>query len=231
MMKFNCTGCFFAGVRDGYRPECNNCKKKEEIIELEQEAKGLSMYDDIDISFPEEDDDVDISFPTKDRSVANHRRRHKSKVIKKNLRILPIVCAKSNRLSDKACGEEVSAINKKLAGAYDSAKFRYHTTLAFVFPEIPKRTYGRHVSHIISTFRSWITYAEKECSRDSVDDSKKKGLKDLVNACKKAIKQLEQVASYDGEVIGLHREEDTLYVTVGFRDKISLFNFKGRLAS
>lgn len=231
MMKFNCTGCFFAGVTDGYRPECNNCKRKEEIIALEQEAKGLSVYDDIDISFPEEDDDVDISFPTKDRSVANHRRRHKSIVAKKNLKILPIVCAKSNRLPDKAFDEEVSAINKKLASVYDSAKFRHHTTLAFVFPEIPKRTYGKHVRHIVSTFRSWIAYAEEECLRISVDDDKKKRLKDLANACKKAIKQLERVASYDGEVIGLHREEDTLYVTVGFRDKVSLSNFKGRLAS
>lgn len=216
MMKFNCTGCFFAGVTDGYRPECNNCKRKEEIIELEQEAKGLSVYDDIDISFPEEDDDVDISFPTKDRSAANHRRRHKSIMAKKNLKILPIVCAKSNRLSDKAFDEEVSAMNKKLASVYDSAKFRHHSTLAFVFPEIPKRTYGRHVQNIVSTFYGWMKYAKS---------------KDMILACEKAIQQLERVVNYDGEVIGLHREEDTLYVTVGFRDKVSLSNFKGRLAS
>ncbi len=226
MTKFNCTGCFFAGVKDGYRPECN-CKRKEEIIELEQEAKGLSVYDDIDISFPEEED----NFSIKDRSAANHRRRHKSKVAKKNLKTLSIVCAKSNRLSDKAFDEEVSAINKKLSSAYNSAKFRHQTTLSLVFPEIPKRTYGRHVQHIISTFRSWIAYTEEECLRASVDDSRKKRLKDLANTCEKAIQQLEKVASYDGEVLGLHREENTLHVTVGFRDKVSLSNFKGRLAS
>ncbi len=214
MTKFNCTGCFFAGVKDGYRPECN-CKRKEEIIELEQEAKGLSVYDDIDISFPEEDD----NFSIKDRSAANHRRRHKSKVAKKNLKTLSIVCAKSNRLSDKVFDEEVSAINKKLSSAYNSAKFRHQTTLSLVFPEIPERTYGRHVSHIVSTFKSWIAYA------------KKKNLKDLADTCEEAIQQLEKVASYDGEVLGLHREENTLHVTVGFRDKVSLSNFKGRLAS
>ncbi len=209
MMKFNCTGCFFAGVTGGYRPECNNCKRKEEIIELEQEAKGLSVYDDIDISFPED-------FPIKNRFAANRRRRHKSKAAKKNLKTLPIVCAKSNRISSKAFDEEVSAINKKLSNAYDSAKFRHRITLSFVFPEIPKRTYGRHVKHIVSTFYGWMKYAKS---------------KDMVLACEKAIQQLEKVASYDGEVIGLHREENTLHVTVGFRDKVSLSNFKGRLAS
>lgn len=215
MTKFNCTGCFFAGVKDGYRPECN-CKRKEEIIELEQEAKELTVSDDIDISFPEEDDDLAISFPTKDRSVANYRRRNKRRVAKNNLKILPIVCAKSNRLSAKAFDDEVSAINKKLSSAYGNAKFRHQTTLSLVFPEIPKRTYGRHVHHIVSTFYSWMQYAETQA---------------LVDACKKAIEQLERAENYGGEVIALHREDDTLHVTVGFRDKVSLSNFKGILAS
>lgn len=116
----------------------------------------------------------------------------------------------------KAFDEEISAINKKLSSTYDSAKFRHQTTLSLVFPEIPKRTYGRHVQHIVSTFYGWMKYAKTQA---------------LADACEKAIQQLEKVASYDGEVIGLHREKNTLYVTVGFRSKVSLSNFKGRLAS
>ena len=207
---FSCEGCFFTGKKDGYRPECN-CKIKEEF---EHEANELPSSFDCDSLYLEEAPSLE-----KDRYTSFRRRVNRAKSVRKRTQVLPIVQAKSDRLPANASDEQISFLNHKLSNTYESAKFRHQIKLSLSFPEIPGNRYGRHNVHLISTFRRWERNANF------------KGNSSLATACRNAVEVLELVSRYDGETIALHREETILHVTVGFRDKYSLSNFKEKLAS
>lgn len=211
-----CEGCFYAGVRDGYQPECN-CKRKEAIQEIMNEEAGMQpVFEPFDTNTKRKDSLVSIS--SKDRATSIQRRRNKAKEIRRNINTLPIVNSKLDKLPADAFDEEFVVVSRKLDNVTRITKFRYHTTLILCFPEITEKHYGKHIHHLISLFRRWqsTAYADKNAK--------------MAHACEDAITTLAMVSSYDGEASSLHREGNALHVTVGFKDKTSLSNFKRRLS-
>lgn len=207
-----CEGCFYAGVQGGYRPECN-CKKKEAIQELMNEETGMRLvFESFDITTQR------VSISSKDRATSIQRRRNKAKKIRRNVKTLPIVNSKLDKLPTNAFDEEFVVVSKKLDNVTGITKFRYRTTLILCFPEITEKHYGKHIHHLISLFRRWqsTAYADKNAK--------------MAHACEDAITTLAMVSSYGGEASALHREGNALHITVGFMDKTSLSNFKRRFS-
>lgn len=214
-----CEGCFYAGVPNGYRPECS-CETRE-IIEAESQIKEQ----DLCYNYTEEtlSSFSSVSQTGKDRATAIQRRANRAKAVKRTAKNLPIVESKLNKLPSNASGKDFSIADKKVANVAGIAKPRYQAALILPFPEIPKSRYGKcSIFRLIDRLKSW--------ERDAESPDPEKRNDKLALACKKAIKMLNTATLYDGELCSLHREGNDLHIKLGFLNKTSLSNFERKLS-
>lgn len=206
-----CEGCFYAGVPNGYRPECS-CETRE-IIEAESQIKEQDLcynYTEETLSFFSS-----VSQTGKDRVTAIQRRTNRAKAVKRTAKNLPIVESKLNKLPSNASSKDLSIADKKVLNVAGIAKPRYQVALILPFPEIPKSRYGKcSIFRLIDRLKSWKIDAAP----------------DLVLACDKAMTILITATIYDGELCSLHREGNDLHIKLGFLDKTSLSSFERKLS-
>lgn len=211
-----CNGCFYAGVVNGYKPDCN-CMKAAEAKARDNKSANTDMLNSWNewdqYIFDKESDFVS----TKDRSKAVRRRINRAKARKNAVKVLPIVKSKANKIPAKRSTGDLHFIaDKKCDTAKKVAKRRYQLNITISFPDIPEKNYGGRLWHMINHFNSWQYTATR------------KGNNDMELACKNAISTLETAKSCGGELSSLHRDGNVLHVRIGFRDKISMLNFKQR---
>lgn len=211
-----CEGCFYAGVPNGYRPECS-CEVKEII-----ETKSQIEDEEQDLYFDYTEKTLSSLFD-KDRETPLYRRANKAKSVNRAVKALSIVESKYARLPQKPTDQEVSAATRKISNVAKIAKPRYQMSLLLSFPKIPETHYdSRSIFRLIARLESWKRNAESPDSERKNDE--------LALACKKAIKMLNTATLYDGVLCSLHREENDLHIKIGFLDKASLSNFERKLS-
>lgn len=214
-----CEGCFYAGVVNGYKPDCN-CMEAAETKARDNKSANTDMVEDYwdkwnQYIFDEESDFTD----TKDRSKAVRRRINKAKANKKAVRVLPIVNSKVAHVSTNDDDTEFEIRNKKYNNISKTAKRRYRMTITIPFPLIHKRYYRVSLSELITLFNNWKDAAAFD------------GNNTMVLACKNAISTLETAKNCGGELSALHRERNVLHAKVGFWDKTSMLDFKSKTSS
>ena len=207
-----CAGCFYAGIVNGYKPDCN-CMKAAEAKSRDNKSTNTGMVEDYwdvwnEYIFCEESDFSE----SKDRSKTVRNRINKAKARKKAVALLPVVTSKAN----KAVGFEENHIqNKRLNNVAKTAKRRYRMAISIPFPTVSKsNNYGNTHEDLCTSFITWQNNAKKEKDYP------------MVLACKNAIANLETAILYGGELSSLHCEGSTLHLKVGFLDKNSMLNFK-----
>lgn len=125
---------------------------------------------------------------------------------------MPIVASKHKRAPQATLAHDIA--NKKCGNVSKTAKYRYHSKLTISFPEIVGKHYGKlSIANLISTFNDWAVMARRDKKHE------------LVLACENAIKELDNVGQYHGEITGLHRDDSTLHLTIGFREKLNMSEY------
>ncbi len=213
-----CEGCFYAGVVNGYKPNCNCMEAAEIEVQAEKSTSTdmVASWDHWDqyISYGEPD-----FTDSKDRSIAVRRRINRAKARKRAVEVLPIVKSKAKKIPAKRSTNDLSSIaDKKCDTAKRTAKHRYQLNISISFPDIPAKNYGSRLWHMINFFNAWQKNAEFH------------GNNAMVLACKNAVTTLKTAINCGGELSSLHREGNILHVRVGFLDKISMLNFKTKIS-
>lgn len=212
MSKMNyCVGCYFNGTVDGYMPECTNCCAK--IAALTETNKNEMCADELFA----DDANADISQPVVAKNVRRNQRRIAAKKFnRKAPQTLAIVTAKSNRTQGV---DEKEIARSKFTNVSKNATFAYKTSVSLEFPEISvsQRRFPYLKNHdLISQLKSW-----KEADNAS---------NEMKTACNTAINVLDKAEKCGGAIVGLHRSKNTLHLTIGFREKISLLDFRQKTA-
>lgn len=209
-----CEGCFYAGVTNGYKPECN-CARAAKYKETEI-LVSMGLIDDIDDLLPDTKQHDTYQDDKKTRRM--QRRIAAKKHARKAPKTLAVVNAKYNRIPQTANLDAFDVAGKKIFNAEKNAAYIYRAPIIKLeFPEIPKESsFGKSIDTLINRLSAW----------KNKDDSST----EMKIACENAIKYLNTVSSYDSQMVGLHREDNVLYLTVGFRDKISLLDFLQKTA-
>lgn len=213
-----CEGCFYAGVTNGYKPECN-CARAARYKETEKSVP-TELIDNIDELLPDTNQHDTYQYDRKARQMPR-RMQHRiaaKKHAKKAPKTLAVVNAKYNRIPTTATLDAFDAAGKKIFNAEKNAAYIYRAPIIKLeFPKIPKESsFGKSIDTLINRLSTW----------KNKDDSST----EMKIACENAIKYLNTVSSYDSKVVGLHREANVLYLTVGFREKISLLDFLQKTA-
>lgn len=219
-----CEGCFYAGVIDGYKPECK-CRKITEVTVAQAEKVANTNSDDLWDQYAEENE-VSVFVATKDRSKSVRRRINKSKANKRAVRLLPVVESNLAKVPVKPSAASAGNIaGKKCISLKRNAKRRYQSEVLIPFPKIQgKNHYGSNFEHITNFFNVWKDAATSKCDKDKFDH-------EMILACENAIATLDTAKACGGELSSLHREGNVLHVKVGFLDKISMLNFKMKTSS
>lgn len=206
-----CEGCFYAGVTNGYKPECK-CARAAKYKETE-ESVPTELIDEL---LPDTEQHDTYQDDKKTRRM--QRRIAAKKYAKKAPKTLAVVTAKYNRIPTTALLDSFDAAGKKVFHAEKNVAYSYRAPIIRLeFPEIPKKSsFGQSIYTLINRLSVW----------KNDDDSST----EMKIACENAIKYLNTVSSYDSQMVGLHREDNVLYLTVGFREKISLLDFLQKTA-
>lgn len=132
-----CNGCFYAGVKNGCKPEC--------ICELR--SKYEEEY--------EEQKTEDVSLGNRKTSYQRHieRRRNKAKANQKARDAFKFAEARANKLSGNATYEEWKREEKKCKNMDKKAKRNKQVTIILSLPA----TIGRTQSGSISKLESWMS--------------------------------------------------------------------------
>lgn len=233
MMNSNyCVGCFFAGTPDGYMPECNCCRKDNAIIgSVENNEAAVDMLEYVDELLPNTKQYDTRQDAKKARRM--QRRIAAKKYAKKAPKSLAIVNAKLNRLPFSASCTDFEVATKKCHNADKTSVYSYQTSITLAFPEIPIGTsWGHGKGKLIYIISGW-KYNKKASAEMKV-------------ACSDALRILETVFDYHGELVGLHCERcdrdddgkkinaadvDVLQIKIGFSDKVSLAEFIRKTAA
>lgn len=212
-----CEGCFYNGVTDGYKPECCNCRKVAEYMKAKVDTDSMDdVLEHVDELLPDTEQHDTYQDDKKTRRM--QRRIAAKKYAKKAPKTLAVVNAKYNRIPLTAISDAFDLVGKKVFNAEKNAAYSHRAPIIKLeFPEIPKESsFGQSINTLIHRLSIW----------KNEDDSST----EMKIACENAIKYLNTVSSYDSQVVGLHREDNVLYLTVGFRDKISLLDFLQKTA-
>lgn len=209
-----CEGCFYAGVTNGYKPECN-CARATKYKETEKSVP-TELIDDIDELLPDTNQHDTYQDDKKTRRM--QRRIAAKKYAKNAPKTLAVVNAKYNRIPSTALLDSFDAAGKKIFNAEKNAAHIYRAPIIKLeFPEIPKETlFGNSIYSLLYRLSDWKTK----------DDS----TTEMKIACETAIDYLNTASRYDAQVVGLHREGNILHLTLGFREKISMLDFLQKTA-
>ena len=196
-----CVGCLFAGTSDGYEPECNCCLKKDAAIIASVENNKEA----VDKLLPDTKQ-CDTTDQDNRKNLRRQRRIAAKKYARKAPERLAIVNAKLDRLPESASSDDLNVAIKKCFNANKKAIHTYQTTISIEFAELPKNfSFGKNLWALICRISGWAESAD--------------------------IDTLKTAASNDGQLVGLHREDTTLQVKIGFLDKSSMLDFIRKTAA
>lgn len=212
-----CSGCFYAGAVDGFKPECN-CQNRTRYEEEEDEQETITEG---------------VASNVKTNQKRQKRRISKRKANKKANQMLPIVEAKCRKLPDYANKLEHDRLENKCKNAEKKAKRNKQVTVTISFPtSIEKKVQGKGISKLESLFSDWADKPEKVAERATEIESgvatkiAPKVAKEIVKECNNTIEMLETARMCNGEVVALYKEQNKIFMTMGFYTKKDLSNFK-----
>lgn len=136
-----------------------------------------------------------------------NRRRADKKHAKKAVKSLAITNAKLNRLPTSAAADDFVVANKKCYNTSKEAKYSYITNI-----QIPSSTLLS--MHLVCNIDYLIHHLWVGSEKEYMD----------------ALNRLETAKQYGGNVVGLHREENVLHLTIGFLSKTALSEFLWKTA-
>jgi len=195
-----CNGCFYAGVADGFRPECN-CRARYEEIEEQEETMAVGEF-----------------LKTAKTDYQRHserleRRISRKRANKKASTAVMAVEAKYQKLSGNATNSEEERLGKKCKNAVKKAKRNKQATVIITFPtSIEKISIRRFPGQCIEKLERF--FSDVACNPE------------IATECEEAIEILKIAKLYDGDVVAVHKEKNEICMTIGFYNKEDLSNFK-----